>query len=339
MPTLPDHHPAINIGNIGVLLVNLGTPTAPTPKAVAAYLTEFLTDHRVIELPALLRNALVRLIIAPTRARRSANLYASIWDRTRDGSPLALITADQSAALQQSFGPQVNIVHAMRYGAPSIASAVEALRAKGCDRILLAPLYPQYCAATTATGFDAFAAHLKTLRWQPAVRTLPPYYDHPLYIEALAQSLNNHLQTLDFEPETVLLSFHGMPKITLTKGDPYHCHCAKTARLLREYVNKTADHMPHSFQSRLGAQTWLQPYSVVKVAELAQQGIKCLVIMAPGFAADNLETLEEINVELGDAFRLSGGTHFSAVPALNASATGIALLHSLIGNELAGWLK
>ncbi len=339
MVVLPRDHPAISIGNIGVLLVNLGTPTAPTTAAVRSYLSEFLTDRRVIELPALLRHALVRLIIAPTRARRSAKLYASIWDRTRDGSPLALITADQSAALQNSFGPQVKITHAMRYGAPSIAGAVETLRAAGCDRILLAPLYPQYCAATTATGFDAFAAHLKTVRWQPAVRTLPPYHDHPLYIEALAQSLNSHVERLDFEPEATLLSFHGMPKITLTKGDPYHCHCAKTARLLREHLSRTADQMPHSFQSRLGAQTWLQPYSVVKVAELAKQGIKRLVIMAPGFAADNLETLEEINVELGDAFKHNGGSHFSAVPALNASALGIALLKSLVDNELLGWLK
>lgn len=335
----PSDHPTITIGNIGVLLVNLGTPTAPTPKAVRAYLSEFLTDRRVIELPALLRHALVRLIIAPTRARRSAKLYASIWDRTRGGSPLALITADQSAALQNSFGTAVKITHAMRYGAPSIAEATDMLRAQGCDRILLAPLYPQYCAATTATGFDAFAAHLKTLRWQPAVRTLPPYHDHPLYIGALAASLESHLQALDFAPEVTLLSFHGMPKITLTKGDPYHCHCAKTARLLREHQGKTADQMPHSFQSRLGAQTWLQPYSVVKVAELARQGVKRLAIMAPGFAADNLETLEEINVELGEAFIHNGGTHFSAVPALNASAVSVALLKGLIANELAGWLK
>lgn len=334
MPFLPADHPPVAHGRTGVLLINLGTPAAPTRAAVARYLAEFLTDRRVIELPWPLRQLLVRAIIAPVRAGRSAKLYARVWDRERNGSPLALITQDQTAALQERFKDRVMVRHAMRYGQPAIDEQIKAMRAVGCDRLLIAPLYPQYCAATTATAFDAVARTLQQMRWQPSVRTLPPYFDHPAHIEALGVSVEAHLATLDWQPEIILQSFHGMPRVTLDKGDPYHCQCVKTARLLAARLGQGAATMPYAFQSRFGRQTWLQPYSATLVAELAQRGVRKLAVVAPGFAADCLETLDEIRHELGTLFRSQGGTHFSYIPCLNTSVAGIDMLHHFLVEQL-----
>lgn len=338
MSALPADHPSVAYGRTGVLLVNLGTPAAPTRGAVARYLTEFLTDPRVIELPWPLRQFLVRGIIAPLRAGRSAKLYARVWDKDRNGSPLALITHDQAVALQAAFGDRVVVRVAMRYGRPMIAEEIDALRAVGCDRVLIAPLYPQYCAATTATVFDAVARALKKMRWQPSLRTLPPYFDHPIYIEALTTSVQSHLANLDWQPEMILTSFHGMPRITLNKGDPYHCQCVKTARLLAERIgHKTT--MCHAFQSRFGRQEWLKPYSATMVADLAQRGVRRLAVVAPGFSADCLETLDEIRHELGSLFLARGGTHFSYISCLNASDVGIEMLHNLLMEQMQGFVS
>ncbi len=337
MTNTPTNHPTVATGRIGVLLVNLGTPDAPTPKAVKRYLLEFLSDRRVIELPTFLWQIILRGIVLQTRPARSAKLYAKVWDHERSGSPLALNTADQANALRDVWGPNVIVAHAMRYGNPTIRGAIDRMRTQGVERLLIAPLYPQYSAATTASVMDAVAAHMGRLRWQPAVRTLPPYYDDPAYIGALAGSIRAHLNALGWQPDMILASFHGMPRVTLTKGDPYHCHCAKTARLLSEELGHVASKMTHSFQSRFGAQQWLTPYSIDKVAELAKQGVRKLVVIAPGFSSDCLETLEEIQLGLSEAFRHHGGSDFSYVPCLNATAPGIELLDQLIGRELLGW--
>lgn len=334
----PLEHVAIAAAKVGVLLVNLGTPDAPSASAVRRYLAEFLSDRRVVELPAIVWQPILRGIVLLTRPAKSAKLYAKVWDHARGGSPLALFTADQSLALQGAWGGGVVVDYAMRYGNPSIPLVIDRLRTQGVERLLVAPLYPQYSAATTATVMDAVGAHLGHMRWQPALRTLPPYYDDPAYIDALVQSVRTHLSGLAWKPEMILMSFHGMPRVTLIKGDPYHCHCAKTARLLREALGLELAQMTHSFQSRFGAQEWLKPYSIEKVAELAKNGVKKLVLVAPGFSADCLETLEEIQLGLAEAFHQHGGTDFSYIPCLNASAPGVELIQHLIGRELQGWL-
>ena len=281
----------------GVLLVNLGTPDAPTSSAVKRYLKEFLSDPRVIEIPAIVWQVILRGIILNTRPSKSAEAYSKVW--MKDGSPLLVITRDQAAGLQQRLGDGVIVRHAMRYGQPSIPSQLEALHKDGCDRILLAPLYPQYSAATTATAIDKAAETLGRMRWQPALRTLPPYHDDPVYIDSVVASMKKELAKLTFEPEVILVSFHGVPKEYLLKGDPYHCQCVKTWRLMREAFGWPADKFRMSFQSRFGKAEWLQPYTDKTVEALAESGVKRMAIVAPGFSADCLETLEELD---GDGF-------------------------------------
>ena len=232
----PADHPAIPPRKVGVLLVNLGTPDAPDAKSVKRYLGEFLSDRRVVEIPAIAWQPILRGIILNTRPKKSAHAYGLVW--TKDGSPLAAITRAQSDALQGAFGDGVMVDWAMRYGNPSIPTRLQAMKDAGCERILIAPLYPQYCAATTATANDKAFAHLATMRWQPAIRTLPPYHDDPTYIAALKTSVETQLAALDFEPDLLLATFHGMPQRTLALGDPYHCHCQKTARLLGEALGR-----------------------------------------------------------------------------------------------------
>src|SRR3954468_7214625 len=273
--TLPPDHPAVPKPKIGVLLVNLGTPNAPEPGSVRLYLREFLSDPRVIEIPQLVWQPILRGIILRTRPKKSAHAYRQVW--TEEGAPLAAITARQAKALQGAFGEDVIVDHAMRYGQPAISARIDALKAKGCERILIAPLYPQYCAATTATANDEAFAHLRRLRWQPAVRTLPPYYDDPAYIGALAEHLQRGLAALDFEPQAILLSFHGMPARTLALGDPYHCHCQKTARLLREATGRD---LQVTFQSRFGRSKWLEPATDATLAKLPDQGVPRVAVMA-----------------------------------------------------------
>jgi len=329
----PADHPPIPAPKVGVLLINLGTPNAPEAGSVRLYLKEFLSDPRVVEIPQLVWQPILRGLILRTRPRKSAYAYRQVW--TDEGSPLAAITARQAKALAGSWGESVIVDHAMRYGRPAISEKIDALNAKGCERILIAPLYPQYCAATTATANDEAFAHLRRLRWQPAVRTLPPYYDDPAYIAALATHLERGLAALDFEPQAILLSFHGMPERTLALGDPYHCHCRKTARLLSE---ATGRRLRVTFQSRFGRAKWLEPATDATLANFPREGVTRVVLLAPGFSADCLETLEELEIRGRATFMISGGTHFATLPCLNDSPEGIAMLRTLLGRELEGWL-
>ncbi len=329
----PPDHPSIPAARIGVLLVNLGSPDAPTRDAVKTYLLEFLSDRRVVELPPLLWQIILRGFVLNTRPAVSAHAYRSIW--TEGGSPLTVITAAQSAALQEIFGERVIVDWAMRYGTPSIAERVEALKDRGCDRILIAPLYPQYSGATTATVNDRVFDTLKKMRWQPALRTLPPWHDDPEYIGALKQSIDRQLANLEFVPEALLASFHSMPERTLINGDPYHCHCRKTARLLGDALGKP---LIVSFQSKLGRAKWLEPSTEDTLARLGREGMRRLAVVTPGFYADNLETLEEIAIRGRETFVENGGTHFASLECLNASGEGMALLRHIVARELEGWL-
>ncbi len=333
---LPQDHPPVSTGNVGVLLVNLGTPDAPDPKAVKRYLAEFLSDPRVIEIPKLIWQPILRGIILNTRPKKSAHAYSQVW--SDKGSPLAAVTADQAEALQARLGDRVMVRWAMRYGNPSIQSQIEALMEAGCDRILLAPLYPQYSAATNATVVDKAADVLRAMRWQPALRTLPPYYDDPAYIAALAKDLGKQIDALDFTPEVLLLSFHGMPERTLHLGDPYHCHCHKTARLLGEALGRPDLRIDTTFQSRFGRAKWLEPATDEVLEAEAKAGVKKLVVAAPGFSADCLETLEELAIRGKEQFQEAGGQHFAALTCLNAGQTGMDMLEALIRRELSGWI-
>jgi len=332
----PDDHRPVTSGKVGVLLVNLGTPDEPTPRAVKRYLGEFLSDRRVVEIPAIAWQPVLRGIILNTRPKKSALAYSQVW--TEQGSPLAAITAEQAERLQAVLGDAASVAHAMRYGRPDIAGELRQLLDAGCDRILLAPLYPQYCAATTATVVDRAADALRAMRWQPALRTLPPYYDDRAYIGALAKDLGGQLAGLPFEPEVLLLSFHGMPERTLQLGDPYHCHCRKTARLLEEALARPGLRFVTTFQSRFGRAKWLEPATDKVLAEEAQRGTRRLAIAAPGFAADCLETLEELAIRGREQFHAAGGEHFAALSCLNAGAAGMEMLETLVRRELAGWI-
>ena len=331
--TPPANHPAIPPRKVGVLLVNLGTPDDASPKAVRRYLAEFLSDRRVVEISPLLWQPILRGVVLNTRPKKSAHAYSLVW--REDGSPLAAITRAQAGELKHAFGPDVLVDWAMRYGNPAIDERLAAMAAAGCDRILIAPLYPQYCAATTATANDKAFAGLTNMRWQPAVRTLPPYHDDPAYIEALAESVRASLARLDFEPDALIASFHGMPERTLDLGDPYHCHCQKTARLLGEALQKDTI---VTFQSRFGRAKWLEPATDTTLAALPGQGVKRIAIIAPGFSADCLETLEELAIRGRETFVEAGGTDFAYLPCLNDSAESIAMLTTILSRELAGWV-
>jgi ferrochelatase len=334
----PADHPPVAAPRIGVLLVNLGTPDAPTPKAVRRYLKEFLSDRRVVELPAILWQPILRGIILNTRPKKSAHAYAQVW--TEAGSPLAAVTAAQARALQARLGEGIEVAWAMRYGNPAMGAELARMKAAGCERILVAPLYPQYSGATTASVVDALGAALATMRWQPAIRTLPPYYDDPLHIEALRADIARQLGALAFRPEVLLLSFHGMPERTLHLGDPYHCQCRKTARLLAEALaNEFPDlRIEVSFQSRFGKAKWLEPATDAVLAAEAAKGTRALAIAAPGFSADCLETTEELAIRGREQFVDAGGKDYAVLDCLNDSAAGMAMLEALVRRELAGWL-
>ena len=332
--TPPADHPAIPSPKVGVLLVNLGTPDGPDTKSVRRYLGEFLSDRRVVEIPQIAWQPILRGIVLTTRPKKSAHAYQQVW--RDDGSPLAAITRAQADALQGAFGPGVIVDWAMRYGNPAIGDRVQAMKDAGCERILLAPLYPQYCAATSATANDKAFAKLATMRWQPAVRTLPPYHDDPAYIAALKASVESSLAQLSFEPDVLIASFHGMPKRTLQLGDPYHCHCQKTARLLSEAMGRE---LIVAFQSRFGPAKWLGPATDETLAALPAQGAKKVAIFAPGFSADCLETLEELAIRGRETFEEAGGTDFAYLPCLNDEAEGLAMLRTILARELAGWVS
>jgi protoporphyrin/coproporphyrin ferrochelatase len=329
----PLDHPEIPQTKIGVLLVNLGTPDAPTPSAVRRYLKQFLSDRRVVEISPLLWQPILRGIILNVRPAKSAANYAKVW--MDEGSPLAVYSARQATRLQAVLGADVDVRYAMRYGNPSIASQLHAMQDAGCMRILVAPLYPQYSGATTATVQDEVGRVLAAMRWQPTLRTLPPYYDTAAYIAALRDNLEAGLAALDFVPDAIIASFHGMPERTLYLGDPYHCHCRKTARLLSEATGRI---LTVAFQSRFGRAKWLEPATDTVLQELARSGTRKVAIFAPGFSVDCLETLEEIAIQGQESFLQAGGTDFAYLPCLNDSPNGMTMLEAILRRELSGWL-
>ena len=339
---LPPDHPPVRTGRIGVLLMNLGTPEGTTYWPMRAYLKEFLSDRRVIETSRWLWWPLLNLVILTTRPSRKGKDYASVWNNERDEGPLKTITRSQTeqlaARLSAEHGERLVFDWAMRYGLPDVKSRLEALLAQGCDRILMVPLYPQYAAPTSATACDQAFRALMTMRWQPAVRVAPPYHDDPAYIKALAASMRASLAKLDFDPEVILCSFHGMPKDYLLKGDPYHCHCAKTWRLLREELGYSRERFRMTFQSRFGPDEWLKPYTDETVKSLASSGVKSMAIVAPGFSADCLETLEELDVENREIFLHNGGQQFAYLPCLNDSPEGVDAIEAVVRRELMGWV-
>ena len=337
----PAGHPAVAASRIGVLLVNLGTPDATDYWSMRRYLKEFLSDPRVIEENRVKWWLILNLIILSIRPQRKGRDYDKIWNRERDESPLKTITRAQAESLAASLGqarPNVVVDWAMRYGNPSMRSRIEAMQAQGCSRILVVPLYPQYAAATTASVGDKVFEVLAGLRWQPALRVAPPWHDDPVYIDALAESFTAELGKLSFTPEVILASFHGMPKEYLLKGDPYHCQCAKTARLLRERLGIDESRFMLTFQSRFGYAEWLQPYTDKTVEALAQRGVKNIAIVTPGFTADCLETLEEIAGENAEIFKHAGGQNFAAIPCMNDSQPGMRVIRHVVDHELMGWV-
>ena len=337
---LPADHPPVKFGKVGVLLVNLGTPDGTDYTSMRRYLKEFLMDKRVIEWPRALWYPILFGIVLRTRPGKVGKAYEEIWNKDLDESYLRTYTRNQAEKMAETFKEHSHVVidWAMRYGQPSIASRIDALKAEGCEKILLFPLYPQYAAATTATVNDkAFEALLK-MRWQPALRTVPPYHDDPVYIEALANSVKTHLETLDWEPDLLITSFHGIPQSYFKKGDPYHCQCMKTARLLREKLGYGKDKLMVTFQSRFGPEEWLQPYTDKTVEKLAKDGVKKIAIMNPGFVSDCLETLEEIAGEAGEIFLHNGGEKFTHIPCLNDSTDGMWVLEHVVRRELGGWI-
>jgi len=336
-PEPPYTHGAIP--KLGVLLINLGTPEAPTAAALRPYLKEFLSDPRVIEIPRLAWWPILNLIILNTRPKKSAEKYAQIW--TNEGSPLLVHTQKQTKLLQGYLGERTRtpmlVDYAMRYGAPSVDSVLQKLKAQGCDRILALPLYPQYAASATGTALDAVFASLAQMRNQPALRTVKHYHDHPGYIAALAQSINDYWMQ-NGRPDKLVMSFHGVPRFSLDKGDPYHCECQKTGRLLAAQLGLKPEQFALTFQSRFGRAEWLKPYTQATLEDLGKSGTRRVDVVCPGFVADCLETLEEIAMECRNAFLTSGGKEFHYIPALNERADWIRALTDIALDNLSGWL-
>jgi ferrochelatase len=335
----PADHPAVAHGRVGVLLLNLGTPDATSYWPMRRYLKQFLSDRRVIEEPRWKWWPILNLIILTTRPGRKGKDYETIWNKERDEGPLKTITRSQAEELARRLGdkPRVLVDWAMRYANPSTDSRIRALQEQGCERLLLVPLYPQYAAATTATACDEAFRALMKLRWQPAVRVAPAYFDDPAYIGALAESMRKSLAALDFEPERIIATFHGMPEKYLLQGDPYHCQCQKTSRLLRDELGWPGERWLTTFQSRFGTDPWLQPYTDETVGRLAREGVKRLALVAPGFSADCLETLEELDRENREIFVHGGGEKFAYLPALNDSEEGVRVIEGVVRRELQGW--
>jgi ferrochelatase len=341
MSQLPPGHPPIQQPKTGLLIINLGTPEATDVRSMRTYLKEFLSDRRVIEANPVVWWFVLNGVILNIRPKKSGHAYAKIWNREKNESPLKTFTRAQSEKLGAALaGNQKLVVEwAMRYGKPSIAERLNALKQQGCDKIVLFPLYPQYSAATTATALDKAYEVLQAMRWQPAIRTVPPYFDSPAYIDAIAASLKTHMASLKWKPDRILLAFHGLPREYLDKGDPYHCHCQKTARLVREKLGLSKDYAQLVFQSRFGRAEWLKPYAQETVEQLPKQGVKNLLMISPGFSSDCVETLEELAIGLKETFEAHGGQNFSVVPCLNDSKVSIAMLKKLATEELRGWLK
>jgi ferrochelatase len=336
----PANHREVKTPKVGVLLLNLGTPDATDYWPVRRYLKEFLSDRRVIETNPLIWWPLLNGVILSVRPQKSGHAYAKIWDRTENDSPLRVITRRQAQKLGERMAGSANVVvdFAMRYGNPSTASRLEALQQAGCQKILLVPLYPQYSATTTATANDKAFDVLKTMRWQPAVRTAPAYFDDPFYIGTLAKSIDDGVKALDFVPDLVITSFHGMPKTYLERGDPYYCQCIKTNRLVRERLGWPPEKLMVTFQSRFGPTEWLQPYTADTLEALPSRGVKKIAILAPAFSVDCIETLEEIAITGKEQFMAAGGERFAYIPCLNDSDGGMEMLERMVRRELSGWV-
>lgn len=341
VPThLPKEHPPVKTGKVGVLLVNLGTPDGTDYTSMRRYLKEFLTDARVIEWPKYLWYPILFGIVLNKRPQKVGLAYKSIWNNDLDESYLRTYTRNQSDKLSEIMAPHDHIMvdWAMRYGQPSIPDKLLGLKNAGCERIVIFPLYPQYAAATTATVNDKTFKTLLDMRWQPAIRTVPAYHDDAAYIDALATSIETHLAGLDFEPEKVIASYHGIPQSYFKKGDPYHCHCYKTSRLLNDRLGWEDGRLMTTFQSRFGPEEWLQPYTDKTIEALAKSGTKSIAVLNPGFVSDCLETLEEMGVEGEEIFHEHGGENFSHIPCLNDSDGGMAVIEAVVKRELGGWL-
>ncbi|MGD9863694.1 MAG: ferrochelatase [Pseudodonghicola sp.] len=338
----PADHPKLPTPKTGVLLANLGTPDHYSYWPMRRYLSEFLSDQRVIDYPAWKWQPLLQLIILSKRPFSSGAAYRSIWNEEQNESPLMTITKAQTAkiaaAMAEQYGDRVTVDFCMRYGNPSTPAKVREMVAAGCERILFFPLYPQYAGATTATANDQFFRALMAEPWQPAARTVPAYFDHPAYIDALAQSVERAYAAMEQRPDVLVCSYHGMPERYLQQGDPYHCQCQKTTRLLKERLGWADSDLVSSFQSKFGPEEWLKPYTVEHVAELARQGKTRIAVIAPAFSADCIETLEEINEEIKHSFTEAGGEDFAYIPCLNDDAAHIAALSTVIGENLRGWV-
>lgn len=342
-------------GRIGVVLMNLGTPDGTDYRSMRRYLKEFLSDQRVVEIPRVIWWFILNGIILTFRPKKSGHAYAQVWDKAHNASPLRVITQRQTEALQERLGDGIVVKHAMRYGQPSIASVMDAMVKEGVTKVLAAPLYPQYSAATVGTAVDKLNEWMERQRWQPTVRVMPPYYDHPAYINALAESVKTRLAAMKVKPDVIVASLHGLPLVNCQKGDVYYCHSHKTVRLLAEALGsafvkevdaleglvskgkKASPPVLLAFQSRFGAQEWLKPYLEPLLKDLAAKGMKNILVICPGFSADCVETLEEIGIRGRETFLEAGGNHFEVVECLNASAAGMDMLEGLVEMELMGW--
>ncbi|MCR9149691.1 MAG: ferrochelatase [Rhodobacteraceae bacterium] len=337
----PADHPPVPRAKIGILIANLGTPDATDYWSMRRYLNEFLSDKRVIDYPAWKWQPLLQLIILSKRPFTSGANYKSIWNEEADESPLMTITKQQVAKIRAEaaarWGDGVMVDFCMRYGNPSTESVVRRMTAAGCERILFFPLYPQSAGATSATACDQFFRALMKEKFQPAARTVPAYFEHPLFIEALAQSVERAYAKLERKPDVLVASYHGMPKRYLLEGDPYHCQCQKTSRLLRERLGWDKGAIDTTFQSVFGSEEWLRPYTVEHVADLAKAGKKNIAVISPAFSADCIETLEEINGEIAEAFEEAGGESFTYIPCLNDDDAHVTALMAIIEQNLAGW--
>lgn len=338
----PDDHPAVSGRKVGVVIANLGTPDATDYWSMRRYLNEFLSDKRVIDYPFWKWQPLLQLIILTKRPFSSGAAYRGIWNAERNESPLLTVTREQAGALETElkaiWGDRVEVDFCMRYGNPSTPSVLKRLQEKGCDRILFFPLYPQYAAPTTATANDQAFRSLMKMNWQPALRTVPAYFEDPAYVAALASSIEETYAALNTKPDILVASYHGVPLRYLMEGDPYHCQCQKTTRLVREHLGWARDDIITAFQSKFGPEEWVGPATVDLVADLARQGKKNIAVVAPAFSTDCVETLEEIQEEIQESFKEAGGETFTYIPCLNARPDHIAMMTSIVQREVAGWL-
>ena len=338
----PEDHPIIPTARVGILLSNLGTPDNYDYWSMRRYLNEFLSDRRVIDYSPWIWQPLLQLIILTKHPFSSGAAYKSIWNHDDGESPLMTITKAQTAkikiAMKERYGDQVMVDFCMRYGNPSTKSKVRAMAEAGCQKILFFPLYPHYAGATSATANDEFFRALMLEKWQPTTRTVEPYYSHPTYIEALAQSIETAYAKIEVRPDILVCSYHGVPIRYLMEGDPYHCQCQKTTRLLKERLGWKDTEIKTTFQSKFGPEEWLQPYTVEEVARLAEQGKKNIAVCAPAFSADCIETLEEINEEIKESFEEAGGQSFTYIPCLNSDPAHIDALSAVIEENVKGWL-